>query len=312
MIPGPGVRAVRDNSDAELDALFELGKRLGGFDPAISAEWIDGALTALMAGPRVPASPAEAVDALFGDTWARTFADPDDVAHALAVLDARWQVLRVQLDPDAIDADPTMLRLAPLMLDTGDSQQPLVPARPTPADTSGPAVVPPIPGAGAVAHAGDEADADLQDTDEAGDDEAPDLEDDDEPDDDDEGGLRHGEDWARGVLAVVESPDLGWDGAPVDDHADLARLLQPVHALTLPTPLLPAWVAMRYPGEDPATLTREDLEADACYALQALRLWWMDHAPRTAPRRAAPTPGRNDPCPCGSGRKYKKCHGAAG
>ena len=20
-------------------------------------------------------------------------------------------------------------------------------------------------------------------------------------------------------------------------------------------------------------------------------------------------PGRNDPCPCGSGRKYKKCHG---
>ncbi|MDO9372421.1 MAG: SEC-C metal-binding domain-containing protein, partial [Gammaproteobacteria bacterium] len=22
------------------------------------------------------------------------------------------------------------------------------------------------------------------------------------------------------------------------------------------------------------------------------------------------TPGRNDPCPCGSGLKYKKCHGA--
>ncbi|MDP9120648.1 MAG: SEC-C metal-binding domain-containing protein [Acidobacteriota bacterium] len=21
--------------------------------------------------------------------------------------------------------------------------------------------------------------------------------------------------------------------------------------------------------------------------------------------------GRNDPCPCGSGKKYKKCHGAA-
>jgi preprotein translocase subunit SecA len=25
---------------------------------------------------------------------------------------------------------------------------------------------------------------------------------------------------------------------------------------------------------------------------------------------AAPTIGRNDPCPCGSGKKYKKCHGA--
>ena len=28
-------------------------------------------------------------------------------------------------------------------------------------------------------------------------------------------------------------------------------------------------------------------------------------------QRNAPKVGRNDPCPCGSGRKYKKCHGAA-
>ncbi|MBN2574793.1 MAG: SEC-C domain-containing protein, partial [Deltaproteobacteria bacterium] len=27
-------------------------------------------------------------------------------------------------------------------------------------------------------------------------------------------------------------------------------------------------------------------------------------------RRETPKIGRNDPCPCGSGRKYKKCHGA--
>ena len=25
--------------------------------------------------------------------------------------------------------------------------------------------------------------------------------------------------------------------------------------------------------------------------------------------RAAPKVGRNDPCPCGSGQKYKQCHG---
>lgn len=31
------------------------------------------------------------------------------------------------------------------------------------------------------------------------------------------------------------------------------------------------------------------------------------------PAAAAPVPkaGRNDPCPCGSGRKYKVCHGGA-
>jgi uncharacterized protein YecA (UPF0149 family) len=27
-------------------------------------------------------------------------------------------------------------------------------------------------------------------------------------------------------------------------------------------------------------------------------------------RRESPKLGRNDPCPCGSGKKYKKCHGA--
>jgi preprotein translocase subunit SecA len=33
-------------------------------------------------------------------------------------------------------------------------------------------------------------------------------------------------------------------------------------------------------------------------------------APSKAPVRAARKVGRNDPCPCGSGKKYKKCHGA--
>jgi hypothetical protein len=35
-----------------------------------------------------------------------------------------------------------------------------------------------------------------------------------------------------------------------------------------------------------------------------------DRAPDTYIREG-PKIGRNDPCPCGSGRKYKKCHGAA-
>jgi len=29
------------------------------------------------------------------------------------------------------------------------------------------------------------------------------------------------------------------------------------------------------------------------------------------PARAGAKVGRNDPCPCGSGKKYKKCHGEA-
>ncbi len=34
------------------------------------------------------------------------------------------------------------------------------------------------------------------------------------------------------------------------------------------------------------------------------------HAEDTELRRRFARAGRNDPCPCGSGRKLKKCHGA--
>jgi len=34
-----------------------------------------------------------------------------------------------------------------------------------------------------------------------------------------------------------------------------------------------------------------------------------EEGPRLQPVRSGPKVGRNDPCPCGSGKKYKKCHG---
>jgi len=40
--------------------------------------------------------------------------------------------------------------------------------------------------------------------------------------------------------------------------------------------------------------------------------WFYTRAVRSGPapvKASAPKIGRNDPCPCGSGRKYKHCHG---
>ena len=45
-------------------------------------------------------------------------------------------------------------------------------------------------------------------------------------------------------------------------------------------------------------------------AQQPPRVGGDDAAIKTV-RRDEPKVGRNDPCPCGSGKKYKKCHGAA-
>jgi SEC-C motif-containing protein len=41
------------------------------------------------------------------------------------------------------------------------------------------------------------------------------------------------------------------------------------------------------------------------------RWYYCDGTLVRAPVRATATPGRNDLCPCGSGKKYKRCHGAA-
>ena len=57
--------------------------------------------------------------------------------------------------------------------------------------------------------------------------------------------------------------------------------------------------------------TEDDAVDDLVIAVA--ELWELTNEQRlTVPtvRRAAPKVGRNEPCPCGSGRKFKHCHGA--
>jgi hypothetical protein len=65
------------------------------------------------------------------------------------------------------------------------------------------------------------------------------------------------------------------------------------------------------PGE--RTLSGPDERAAALGAAgAAAQASPFDAAPGPGPRRPVTvekTPGRNQPCPCGSGKKYKLCHG---
>jgi preprotein translocase subunit SecA len=64
------------------------------------------------------------------------------------------------------------------------------------------------------------------------------------------------------------------------------------------------------PGAEPVSpFTGRAAAADQS-AQQPARVGGDDAAIKTV-RRDEPKIGRNDPCPCGSGKKYKKCHGAA-
>jgi uncharacterized protein len=65
-------------------------------------------------------------------------------------------------------------------------------------------------------------------------------------------------------------------------------------------------------------LKRETLTKQISASVAAIYRFWLPHRQAVQERtlattiqRAEPKVGRNDPCPCGSGKKFKKCCGAA-
>ena len=115
----------------------------------------------------------------------------------------------------------------------------------------------------------------------------------------------YGQLWAAGFLIVVEHWEDDWS-LPEDskDETFVDACLDPFYALITPEA---DWT----PEE--RKLNRDEHVASAIWGAYDLREFWLDrgYVPH-APIRKDPEPGRNDPCPCGSGKKYKKCCGAGG
>ena len=63
-------------------------------------------------------------------------------------------------------------------------------------------------------------------------------------------------------------------------------------------------------GPPSTSNARIEVFGEAIWAVYDLRQLWQSMGPRVETLRKAPEPGRNDPCPCGSGKKFKKCCGA--
>ncbi|MCI4440346.1 UPF0149 family protein [Tibeticola sp.] len=116
--------------------------------------------------------------------------------------------------------------------------------------------------------------------------------------------------WAIGFLTAVESWPEDWALPRDREAADLIDdSLDAIHALTEDDCDPPTLSPFSEDGPPSISESRLDAYADAIWAVYDLHDVWASLGPRVETVRRALKPGRNDPCPCGSGKKYKKCCG---
>lgn len=117
--------------------------------------------------------------------------------------------------------------------------------------------------------------------------------------------------WAQGFMAVVDAWSLEWAG-PRNKAATEWRntALAVVQRLTQDD-TEPATLCAFDDDTGPPTVSqpRMNVLVDAIWAVYNMRQMWRSLGPRIEPIHQAARPGRNDPCSCGSGQKYKKCCG---
>ncbi len=108
---------------------------------------------------------------------------------------------------------------------------------------------------------------------------------------------------------------LGPDGQPVNAAPDVRRevpkappVASSAHPLTLDAEPLEIAVNTRQPSTTIDALEKE-FHRKKQRELAAASMAGAGDASQPAQRRTGEKVGRNDPCPCGSGKKYKKCHG---
>lgn len=107
------------------------------------------------------------------------------------------------------------------------------------------------------------------------------------------------DEWCEGYRRGVELAQDHWN----QGGAEMAVLITPIYAFT---------AATDWRGHDLKDQERETIIQAITPNVRAIHAYWLarrsEQAPETRPvRRSEPRVGRNDPCPCGSGKKYKKC-----
>jgi uncharacterized protein len=115
--------------------------------------------------------------------------------------------------------------------------------------------------------------------------------------------------WALGFMAAVQAWPEEWAG-PRNKAAQHWRSATQTLVLALTdedTGPLVLHAFADAEGEPTVSVLRMKAFADAIWAVYNMRELWRQLGPRIETVHAPAAPGRNDPCHCGSGKKFKKC-----
>lgn len=108
------------------------------------------------------------------------------------------------------------------------------------------------------------------------------------------------DEWCEGYMRGVSLAQEMWNSAGME----MRNLLAPIEGFTQ----LSGWWAHDLPTEAEVSKVRNAITPNVL----AIHAYWLQRREQYKPaaatvRRESPRVGRNDPCPCGSGKKYKKC-----
>ena len=122
----------------------------------------------------------------------------------------------------------------------------------------------------------------------------------------DTGEFEDAEMWAYGFAEAIKLTKAAWQ--PLFDHPDGQQWIRPIHVLGAEDLSPELDELTRTPAQ------RETLTAQIEGSLLQIHAFWLPLrravAERQQAQRLSPKVGRNEPCPCGSGKKFKKCCGA--
>jgi uncharacterized protein len=118
-----------------------------------------------------------------------------------------------------------------------------------------------------------------------------------------------GEMWAYGFMTGIALCRKDWQ--PFFDDPESAEMLRPIYLLGSDD-IVPEDLALTELPEQ-----REEIGQRIPASVASIYRYWgpsrqdeIEHMIPSTIRRDLPKIGRNDPCPCGSGKKFKKCCGA--